>query len=110
MPSTMSRFAVTASISPRPASPTPRDENPTTMGDRVFQCMRVERRGWRRRYVAVNVEDKASMPALQGIRLVGISHWAAGPYGLSLLGDMGADVINIEGIEGDGLRERDSLY
>jgi crotonobetainyl-CoA:carnitine CoA-transferase CaiB-like acyl-CoA transferase len=47
---------------------------------------------------------------LEGLRIVGIGHWAAVPYAMSLLGDLGADVINIEGLEGDTLRKRDNVF
>ena len=33
---------------------------------------------------------------LEGLRIVSVEHWAAGPYGSSQLADLGADVIKIE--------------
>ena len=34
--------------------------------------------------------------ALDGVKILGFTHFAQGPFALQLLGDMGADVINIE--------------
>jgi len=48
--------------------------------------------------------------AFDGIRVVGFTHIGAGPYALSLLADLGADVINIEPPHGDQLRTRDEAY
>lgn len=34
--------------------------------------------------------------ALDGVKILGFTHFAQGPFALQLLGDLGADVINIE--------------
>ena len=34
--------------------------------------------------------------ALKGVKVLGFTHFAQGPFALQLLGDMGADIINIE--------------
>ncbi|MBC5767309.1 CaiB/BaiF CoA transferase family protein [Ramlibacter albus] len=48
---------------------------------------------------------KAAPTALQGIRIVDFSHFVAGPFATTILGDMGADVIKVEPPErGDELR------
>ena len=41
-------------------------------------------------------ESKASAGALDGIRVVDLSRYIAGPYCAMLLGDMGADVVKVE--------------
>ena len=43
--------------------------------------------------------------ALHGVRVLDFSHVLSAPYGTMLLGDMGADVIRIESLSGDNLRE-----
>jgi crotonobetainyl-CoA:carnitine CoA-transferase CaiB-like acyl-CoA transferase len=45
-----------------------------------------------------------SQGPLAGVRVVDLGHWAAGPIGAMVLGDLGAEVIKIESLAGDPAR------
>ena len=53
--------------------------------------------------VAINEGGRNSWP-LDGITVLDFSHVLSGPFGTSLLGDLGADVIKVEPLEGDMVR------
>ncbi len=42
--------------------------------------------------------------ALEGVKILDLSNWIAGPFGTTLLGDLGADIIKVESPDGDGCR------
>jgi crotonobetainyl-CoA:carnitine CoA-transferase CaiB-like acyl-CoA transferase len=44
------------------------------------------------------------MHALEGVRLIDFGQYLAGPFGPMVIGDMGADVIKVEPVTGDGMR------
>src|SRR5262245_34119302 len=46
---------------------------------------------------------------LQGLRVLDIGHWLAGPFGPTLLGDFGAEVIKVERPEGQNTPMRGAL-
>jgi crotonobetainyl-CoA:carnitine CoA-transferase CaiB-like acyl-CoA transferase len=52
----------------------------------------------------------ASVKPLAGLRVVGLTHIAAGPFALSMLADFGADVVNVEPLGGDNMRSRDGAF
>jgi crotonobetainyl-CoA:carnitine CoA-transferase CaiB-like acyl-CoA transferase len=49
-------------------------------------------------------------PPLAGVRVVDLSQIGAGPYGTSMLGDMGADVIKVEPLSGESFRFIDNIF
>jgi crotonobetainyl-CoA:carnitine CoA-transferase CaiB-like acyl-CoA transferase len=44
------------------------------------------------------------MFALEGVRLVDFGQYLAGPFGPMIIGDLGAEVIKVEPVTGDGMR------
>jgi len=44
------------------------------------------------------------MHALEGVRLVDFGQYLAGPFGPMVIGDLGAEVIKVEPVTGDGMR------
>jgi crotonobetainyl-CoA:carnitine CoA-transferase CaiB-like acyl-CoA transferase len=47
---------------------------------------------------------KAEPPPLAGLRIVDLTHMLAGPYCTMLLADLGAEIIKVEPLQGDGTR------
>ena len=44
------------------------------------------------------------MLALEGVRLIDFGQYLAGPFGPMIIGDLGAEVIKVEPVTGDGMR------
>ena len=76
---------------PRPASTTPR-----SWGARLLDI----RRRPARRCGAV----RRRRLALEGVPLIDFGQYLAGPFGPMIIGDLGADVIKVEPVTGDGMR------
>ena len=47
---------------------------------------------------------------LEGIRVIDLSQIGAGPYGASMLGDLGADIVKVEPLTGESFRYIDNLF
>jgi crotonobetainyl-CoA:carnitine CoA-transferase CaiB-like acyl-CoA transferase len=50
------------------------------------------------------------MFALEGVRLIDFGQYLAGPFGPMIIGDLGADVIKVEPVTGDGMRMANAPY
>jgi crotonobetainyl-CoA:carnitine CoA-transferase CaiB-like acyl-CoA transferase len=50
------------------------------------------------------IDSGEETSALQGIRIIDLSGMLAGPFGSMLLGDLGAEIIKVEPLEGDETR------
>jgi crotonobetainyl-CoA:carnitine CoA-transferase CaiB-like acyl-CoA transferase len=44
------------------------------------------------------------MDALEGVRLIDFGQYLAGPFGPMIIGDLGAEIIKVEPVTGDGMR------
>ena len=50
------------------------------------------------------------MHALEGVRLIDFGQYLAGPFGPMIIADLGADVIKVEPVTGDGMRMAATPY
>jgi crotonobetainyl-CoA:carnitine CoA-transferase CaiB-like acyl-CoA transferase len=55
-------------------------------------------------------EDAPVRRALEGVRLIDFGQYLAGPFGPMILGDLGAEVIKVEPVTGDGMRMAGTPY
>ena len=58
----------------------------------------------RRRAQRRDPEGARPVNALEGVRLIDFGQYLAGPFGPMVIGDLGADVIKVEPVTGDGMR------
>lgn len=58
----------------------------------------------------VGGEASPDILPLGGVTIVDLSQIGAGPYGTSLLGDLGADIIKVEPLSGDSFRHIDAAF
>ena len=71
---------------------------------------RAQRRDLRRARLHATPRSRRSarrselMHALEGVALVDFGQYLAGPFGPMIIGDLGADVIKVEPVTGDGMR------
>ena len=49
-------------------------------------------------------------PLLEGVKILDLGHWYAGPFSSRLLANLGADVIKLEPTVGDGMRGFDRAF
>jgi crotonobetainyl-CoA:carnitine CoA-transferase CaiB-like acyl-CoA transferase len=88
------RFARTPVGPPRPM---PRPGQHT--GEVLRELGEVPRRERR-----IRTGEPDNRPLLDGVRILDLGHWYAGPFSSRLLADLGADVIKLEPPVGDGMR------
>lgn len=66
-------------------------------------------RGWSGTQAPVG-QNSAPKHPLEGVRILDLGMFLAGPMGPSLMGDMGADVIKVEALTGDRIRFMHRYY
>ena len=88
------RFAKTPVAPPRPM-PGP--------GQHTQEVLR-EAAEMSRRAGRIRTGEPDGRPLLDGVRILDLGHWYAGPFSSRLLADLGADVIKLEPPSGDGMR------
>ncbi len=81
---------------PRPGS--------TSVGDLAGEWTKVHERSWAG---SAPLNDR---PILDGVKILDLGSWFAGPYSSRLLAELGADVIKLETLGGDPLRGLPALF
>ena len=49
--------------------------------------------------------DRTAVPLLSGLKVLDVGTWIAGPAAATVMADFGAEVIKLESLEGDPLRQ-----
>jgi crotonobetainyl-CoA:carnitine CoA-transferase CaiB-like acyl-CoA transferase len=66
--------------------------------------------GWRSEGLAPATEPRSLRFPLEGVRIADFGTFFAAPYASRLLSDLGADVVKVEGIDGDPMRPLPEMF
>ncbi len=100
-------------VDPAPA-PTPGQHTQTVLahgwGGEPFDAGLTERRAGTAAAAQAGSPAQADQPLLEGVKILDLGAYFAGPYSSRLLADLGADVIKLEPTQGDQLRGIDQCF